>query len=337
MRKSLIVAMLVFFAMSLVTNAQPMHPMWSFAVNLNYIANDTIIGDSTASLFGMGVSVDEPDPSTHEDLGDTTVWGFYVKVWARKMNNTTNEPESCAVNTNTSYSMVLYSGYHTPEYFTMECPDTATMGMFRNFNLPLENLKEIDGFSPFNFDENDSLYIYIEDRYGEFGGNGPSWVGSLHDSLQWILLDTAWASDPTSGGGSYTWQNNNDTLDPYPLGCWYLTYHPDDTTDTTTHAVHEKPSLPAVPTLGQNSPNPFNSSTDIEFSIPEGANVNLVVTDVLGKHVRTLFDGFEAKGTHTLKWDGLDDEKNLVPSGVYFYKLTVGDNFVDKKKMTLLK
>ncbi|RKZ25122.1 hypothetical protein DRQ26_06430, partial [bacterium] len=108
--------------------------------------------------------------------------------------------------------------------------------------------------------------------------------------------------------------------------------------DTISMGIHKKPiTLPQKATLGQNSPNPFNSSTDIEFSLPEGANVSLVVTDVLGKHIRTLVNEHRAKGTYKVRWDGLDDEKNEVPSGVYFYKLTVDDNFVDKKKMTLLK
>ncbi|MCD6595250.1 T9SS type A sorting domain-containing protein, partial [bacterium] len=91
------------------------------------------------------------------------------------------------------------------------------------------------------------------------------------------------------------------------------------------------------PTLFQNSPNPFNAATDIEFSIPQSENVKLVVTDVLGKRVKTLYNGTMAQGNHSIRWDSKDEKGNIVSSGVYFYKLTVGDNFVDKKKMTLIK
>ncbi len=101
--------------------------------------------------------------------------------------------------------------------------------------------------------------------------------------------------------------------------------------------IQTKPAIPDKPTLGQNSPNPFNAYTDIEFSIPEGAHVRLEVTDVLGKHVATLMDTKKPRGTYRARWNSLDDNGNECASGVYFYKLTVGDNFSDKKKMTLVK
>jgi len=102
-------------------------------------------------------------------------------------------------------------------------------------------------------------------------------------------------------------------------------------------AVKEATTLPKMPTLGQNNPNPFNAVTDINFNLPANSYVKLEVTDVLGKHVATLIDGTKAAGSHVARWEGKTDNGSDCASGVYFYKLSVGDNFADKKKMTLVK
>ena len=107
--------------------------------------------------------------------------------------------------------------------------------------------------------------------------------------------------------------------------------------DTCMGIKEAKPVLPQKPLLGQNSPNPFNATTEIFFSLPTNGHVKLEVTDILGKHVATLVNADRKAGDHIMRWIGTDDEGNEVPSGVYFYKLTVGDESIDKKKMTLIK
>lgn len=95
-------------------------------------------------------------------------------------------------------------------------------------------------------------------------------------------------------------------------------------------------SAPTVPTLKQNSPNPFNSSTAIIFDVPRPANVQLDIISVLGENVTTLIEGAMSRGQHQIVWDGKDRFGNAQPSGVYFYRLTVG-TLVQTKKMVLLK
>jgi len=90
--------------------------------------------------------------------------------------------------------------------------------------------------------------------------------------------------------------------------------------------------------LEQNTPNPFNPTTQIAYSVPDGAraHVSLVIYDVTGAKVRTLVNESKGAGRFVATWDGRDDRGSLVRSGVYFYRLTQ-PGYVATKKMVLLK
>ncbi len=90
-------------------------------------------------------------------------------------------------------------------------------------------------------------------------------------------------------------------------------------------------------TLAQNFPNPFNPATSIVFQLPQQAEVSLVIYNTLGERVRTLTSQSYAAGTHQLTWDGKNNNGSEVSSGIYFYRLHANKQFVDMKKMVLLK
>lgn len=83
--------------------------------------------------------------------------------------------------------------------------------------------------------------------------------------------------------------------------------------------------------LNQNYPNPFNPSTKIEFSISDIADVNLTVFNSLGERVKTLVNKQLQKGNYSVNFNG-----SKFSSGIYYYKLSSGNN-VQTKKMILLK
>ncbi|MBD3232471.1 MAG: DUF1566 domain-containing protein [candidate division Zixibacteria bacterium] len=90
----------------------------------------------------------------------------------------------------------------------------------------------------------------------------------------------------------------------------------------------------AVPTeilLEGNYPNPFNASTSIVFSLSYSDDVTLEVYNLTGQKVATLVDSFLEAGEHSISWDA-----SYYSSGVYFYRLEVGERFYTKR-MTLLK
>jgi hypothetical protein len=98
------------------------------------------------------------------------------------------------------------------------------------------------------------------------------------------------------------------------------------------------PALPKSFDLAQNSPNPFNPSTSIAYSVPEGqaVQVSLQVFDLRGRLVRSLVEARVEPGSYVVMWDGTDRDGRAVGSGVYFYRLRT-DGFVRTRKMVLLK
>jgi hypothetical protein len=95
-------------------------------------------------------------------------------------------------------------------------------------------------------------------------------------------------------------------------------------------------SLPKVYTLSQNSPNPFNPETQIAFDLPEAGHVTLVIYNLTGQVIRTLVAEERVAGRYTVTWNGKNEQGQAVASGVYVYRLTVGD-FTATKKMVLMK
>ncbi len=95
--------------------------------------------------------------------------------------------------------------------------------------------------------------------------------------------------------------------------------------------------LPTDYHLSSNYPNPFNPSTQFNFTLPIDKTVSVRVFDVAGRLVRTLVDRQRLPaGAHTATWDGLGDGGMPVASGSYVYTLEYG-NFRLARKMTLLK
>ncbi len=95
--------------------------------------------------------------------------------------------------------------------------------------------------------------------------------------------------------------------------------------------------LPTSFKVAQNYPNPFNPTTTIEFSFgPRAKNVRLDIFNIIGQKVTTLINDFLPPGQHQVEWNSAGDNGQKVASGVYLYKLQVGQES-QTKKMLLLK
>ncbi|MEM1269467.1 MAG: DUF4331 family protein [Bacteroidota bacterium] len=92
-------------------------------------------------------------------------------------------------------------------------------------------------------------------------------------------------------------------------------------------------AVPDAFIIDQNYPNPFNPSTTISYHVARDGIVSLAVYDIQGRLVdRLVSDSRRAPGTYEVNWDAAN-----MPSGTYFYQLTVNGNALPAKKAVLLK
>jgi hypothetical protein len=165
---------------------------------------------------------------------------------------------------------------------------------------------------------------------------------TTQDTIYWAFGYTASQSSPEwdtiySCGLSLVWDSIPDFRDRWNFGPKFpikiLSI-----TDFEGNASQPKDFV-----LYQNYPNPFNPSTKIGFWISSafgGGFVNLKVYDVLGNEVQTLINEYKTAGKYEVEFNvnqsAYGGSRPEIVSGIYFYKLQVG-NFNETKKMLLLK
>jgi hypothetical protein len=96
-------------------------------------------------------------------------------------------------------------------------------------------------------------------------------------------------------------------------------------------SVHTAFNTPLAYALEQNYPNPFNPSTVIRCTLPVAGHLRINVFDILGEEVAVLVDEMKEPGTIHVTWDAAG-----LPSGVYFYRMTVA-GYTETLKMVLLR
>lgn len=118
------------------------------------------------------------------------------------------------------------------------------------------------------------------------------------------------------------------------LGNSYSPSNPDMVIIKYTQPLSVEPisgNIPLQYSLSQNYPNPFNPETKIKFQIPQQGYAELIVFDITGKIIKTLFNEDLGAGEYSVKFnaDGFS-------SGIYFYRLS-SNGYTDTKKMILVK
>lgn len=104
---------------------------------------------------------------------------------------------------------------------------------------------------------------------------------------------------------------NGNTVTDYQ-GFWV----PQFNTTAVVEPVAQKSGL-------SNYPNPFNSSTTINYELPGSCQFSIKIYDVVGNVVKTLISAYQDAGPHQIVWDGKDESGRDVGSGSYIYELVV--------------
>jgi len=112
---------------------------------------------------------------------------------------------------------------------------------------------------------------------------------------------------------------------------WVLDYH----TEVPSEVETESPT-PSRYSLHPAYPNPFNSSTVIEYTVPFTCRANLSIWNVLGQKVATLVDGEISAGEHRIIWNGKNSTNGELSSGVYLVGMTA-PGYSKLEKVVLIK
>ncbi len=159
--------------------------------------------------------------------------------------------------------------------------------------------------------------------YGDFGVNFKSMIG---DTISLYLGYTAFflpQTNMTQSEGDILYHNVLDTL---------------AVKSSIKVSVKESNYSKHISThqLFQNYPNPFNHSTRITYNLAANGHAKLEIFNTQGQLVTTLANSYLSKGKHNVYWNGTNMNGDIVPTGVYFYKLTT-ENFVSTRKLIMVR
>ncbi len=124
------------------------------------------------------------------------------------------------------------------------------------------------------------------------------------------------------------WSIDPEINDGYPFLQWLLSSTSNSEVDT---------NLIPITLSVTNYPNPFNPETTIEFNNPVQGQVSVNIYNLKGQLVKSLLQDNLSQGVHKVIWQGKDSNDQQVASGVYFYKISAGNNKSVTKKIILMK
>jgi len=258
--------------------------------------------------------------------------------------NNTNELYAVTSGTNSLTGELLTPGY----FYAIEGSDNVSQLTFSNFhyfNHYQGGLRQINTGDA-DMDGKPNLYLaghYNEAVYDwEFIGDNPLSDSSFVEHI--IFMDDT-TDDFTSGtdqgkvrvaklfAGDIDNDNHGDIVfTSAGLGSdkphIYFLEH-DGSSELATDYVQA--IIPKSSSLDQNYPNPFNPQTQFHYSLSNTENIYLAIYDLLGREVFTIHNGLQREGNHNVQWTGVDNKGNLVPSGIYFCRLTSERDILTKK------
>jgi len=88
--------------------------------------------------------------------------------------------------------------------------------------------------------------------------------------------------------------------------------------------------------IEQAYPNPFNPVTKFQYHLSENKNIHLHIVDIQGRHIQTLYRGWQNTGSYNMYWNGMNGQNMRMPTGCYFIVLE-GENLFEAQKIILLR
>lgn len=301
--------------------------------SINTISNNTIL-----------VWSDNRDGNSEIYYNKSTNAGATWGSDARLTNNSANSvnPDVTGYSNGSGYNLYLtwsdYRDGNSEVYFKRSTDN----GVSWNTDQRITNDAGISIYPVLDvFGQN--LYIVWQDYRA--GNYGVYYNRSLNSGLSWdidLKLNTSalGASAPSiciyNTGLHVVWCDERDND--------LEIYYKQNPTGNITSITNTGTEIPENFSLSQNFPNPFNPTTNFEFSIPllrgvdvpstrdgGGVFITLEIYDAIGRKIETLVNSAMNPGTYKVEW-----KASNYNSGVYFYRLTAG-SYRETKKMLLVK
>ncbi|MHB9029091.1 MAG: T9SS type A sorting domain-containing protein [Candidatus Latescibacterota bacterium] len=189
----------------------------------------------------------------------------------------------------------------------------------------------------YNISADDNLFTILP-AYGmgavSFSLNAPDGTGIGYFLYAGETAAIKWGSEFCDVGsafdGLYTDNNSMGSKDDGTnTGLWFIAH--DSIKGTIGNQIAVKESAPAAFTVAQNTPNPFNPTTTISFTLTKAGKTTIEIYNAAGQKMDTLLNATISAGSHSVQWNSSN-----CSAGVYFYTVKSG-SFSKTMKMTLLK
>ncbi len=289
--------------------------------------------DATGNVYVTGESY-----WTNEDKDYCTIKynSSGVQQWVLYYNGTGDSSDCTKSLAIDGYGNVYVTGY---SYGSSTSFDYATVKY--NSSGVQQWIKRYNGTG----NDNDEAHSLAVDGSGNVYVTGYSFgTGTYRDYVtvrynssgvqQWVQRYNGTGNSPDVAHSLAVDGTGNVYVTGYSWGPLYLFEYEDYATIKYSQQIGIKNISSEVPSsfsLSQNFPNPFNPTTNVQFSIPNVQYVTLKIYDALGREIETLVNEKLVPGTYEVDWNGSN-----YPSGVYFYRLMT-DNFNETKKMLMIK
>ncbi len=198
----------------------------------------------------------------------------------------------------------------------------------------------LKGFFIDNVDISDETNTIFSDDCGD--STNMTAIGMTSGDHDWLTITKGAGKISQNSSEQVTFNINAEDLNSGEYSAEILIQTNDNTNRTITinlKVTNNSSNVNSVEVvdnykLNQNYPNPFNPITNINYSINSNnsENVKLIIFDLMGKKMEVLVDEMQSNGNYEVKFDGSD-----YSSGIYFYRLMIGNEFSDTKKMVFLK
>jgi len=220
-----------------------------------------------------------------------------------------------------------------------------TEGQEAIFDLVAKDVKDLKFVRTiFNFNPDELEIVNVEEK--SFLGNDGTTTMLFKDAQSGKLDLAAVRMDNRKSGINGSGQIVRLTLRAKKTITSELVYKYqifDSQTDLTSEktlmfdtSLLNKLGVPKTYQLSQNFPNPFNPTTEIQFALPDNAQVSLKIYNIAGELVKTLVNEELSAGNYTYRWNGTNENSKKVSAGMYFYQIST-PKYNETRKMVLLK